>query len=70
MTNSIEVTNEPEQNKGKYFRPTLKFSKFHPESVQKRNIVFEIAYLLAWNFQNKIQNKFKPNDRQIFLKKC
>jgi hypothetical protein len=30
--------------------------------------VFEIAYLLAWNFRNKFRNSFKPNDRQFFSK--
>jgi hypothetical protein len=45
------------------------FSKFHQESVEKRNIVFEIAYLLAWNFQNKFKNNLKQIDMQTNFEK-
>jgi ribosomal protein S17E len=38
-------------------------AQIRQESFQKRNTVFEIAYLLAWKFQNKFKNDFKTNDK-------
>jgi hypothetical protein len=40
------------------------FHNFTRKVLKNRKTVFEIAYLLAWNFQNN----FNPNDRQIFRK--
>jgi hypothetical protein len=45
-------------------------SEFHQESVQKRKTVFKIAYFLAWNFQIKFKNYFKPKYRQNVSEKC
>jgi hypothetical protein len=42
--------------------------KVYQESVKKRKNDFEIAYLMAWNFQNKFKNNFKPNDWQKMSK--
>jgi hypothetical protein len=38
------------------------------QSFQISQNVFEINYLLSWNFRNKFKNSFKPNNRQFLSK--